>query len=257
MQPSDSPRRIGIIGGGLIVSLFPAKSDLFGAYGSGRIVNAETLREILLEPFVNEGVAHTISFSLGLVRSGAADCSGVDLLRNAAIALKRAKLDGPGNDACYTAEVGVLTRQRVHMLHDLRAAVLRWTRARNQRVWLRQLSPEVGPEADGAMLTTIARWNGTSFPSTATLAWRWATGRSDVPRLPVPAEWSRQEQAEVTYCAELAAITYEAMGVLGTGRPTNWYDPGRFWSGDTLPLNDGWSLGNEVEVLIDEADRRG
>ena len=149
------------------------------------------------------------------------------------------------------------THHRGAQLHDLRAAVLRWTRARNQRAWLRQLSPEVGPEADGAMLTTIARWNGTSFPSTATLAWRWATGRSDVPRLPVPAEWSRQEQAEVTYCAELAAITYEAMGVLGTGRPTNWYDPGRFWSGDTLPLRDGWSLGDEVEVLIDEADRRG
>ena len=98
-------------------------SDVFGAYGSGRIVNVENLREILLEPFVNEGVSHTISFSLGLVSAGAADCSGVDLLRNAAIALKRAKLDGPGNDACYTAEVGVLTRQRVHMLHDLRAAL--------------------------------------------------------------------------------------------------------------------------------------
>ncbi len=98
-------------------------SDLFGVYGSGRIVNVEKLREILLEPFVNEGVSHTISFSLGLASAGTADCSGVDLLRNAAIALKRAKLDGPGNDACYTAEVGVLTRQRVHMLHDLRAAL--------------------------------------------------------------------------------------------------------------------------------------
>jgi EAL domain-containing protein (putative c-di-GMP-specific phosphodiesterase class I) len=68
-------------------------------------------------------VAHTISFSLGLVRAADANCSGVDLLRNASIALKRARVDGPGNDAYYTAEVGVLTRQRVHLLHDLRAAL--------------------------------------------------------------------------------------------------------------------------------------
>jgi len=97
--------------------------DLFGAYGSGRIVNPAKLREILLDPFDNEGVAHTISFSLGLVRAADAECSGVGLLRNASIALKRAKVDGPGNDAYYTAEVGILTRQRVHMLHDMRAAL--------------------------------------------------------------------------------------------------------------------------------------
>ena len=30
--------------------------------------------------------------------------------------------------------------------------------------------------------------------------------------------------------------------------PTSWYDPGRFWSGDTLPLRPGWSYGAEVEV---------
>ena len=98
-------------------------SDLFGIYGSGQVVTSGNLRKILLEPFDNEGVSHTISFSLGLVHAADADCSGVDLLRNAAIALKRAKVDGPGNEAYYTAEVGILTRQRVHMLHDLRAAL--------------------------------------------------------------------------------------------------------------------------------------
>ena len=30
--------------------------------------------------------------------------------------------------------------------------------------------------------------------------------------------------------------------------PSNWYDPGRFWSGDTLPMRPGWSYGVEVEV---------
>ena len=214
---------------------------------------------------LDEAVQQTRSGDVWLFRGGTGADRAIQLATNAPVnhvALAVVIDDLP--PMMWHAELGKRlldlwtgTHHRGAQLHDLRAAVLRWTRARNQRVWLRQLSPEVGPEADGAMLTTIARWNGTSFPSTATLAWRWATGRSDVPRLPVPAEWSRQEQAEVTYCAELAAITYEAMGVLGTGRPTNWYDPGRFWSGDTLPLNDGWSLGDEVEVLIDEADRRG
>jgi hypothetical protein len=28
----------------------------------------------------------------------------------------------------------------------------------------------------------------------------------------------------------------------------NWYDPGRFWSGDALPLVPGWELGTEIAV---------
>ncbi|MFN8195283.1 MAG: hypothetical protein U0R80_13485 [Nocardioidaceae bacterium] len=141
------------------------------------------------------------------------------------------------------------THHRGAQLHDLRAAVLRWTGARSQRVWLRQLHPEAGREGDDAMLRTVARWNGTSFPSTAMLAWRWFSGRSDLPRLP-QLGGTRQEQAEAAYCAELAAITLESMGVLEPGRPTNWYDPGRFWSGDDLPLRDPWTFGEEIEVVV-------
>ncbi len=98
-------------------------SDVFGVFGRSEAVNPAGLRNILLPPFDSEGGAHTISFSIGLVRADAVDADGADLQRNAAIALKRAKVAGPGNDAYYTAEVGALTRQRVHMLHDLRAAL--------------------------------------------------------------------------------------------------------------------------------------
>ena len=98
-------------------------SDVFGVFGRSEVVNPASLRAILLAPFDSEGGLHTISFSIGLVRADAVDADGADLQRNAAIALKRAKVAGPGNDAYYTAEVGALTRQRVHMLHDLRAAL--------------------------------------------------------------------------------------------------------------------------------------
>ena len=53
---------------------------------------------------------------------------------------------------------------------------------------------------------------------------------------------------EVAYCAEVVAVTYEEMGLIGEAAPLGWYDPGRFWSGDTLPLAEGWSLGGEIAV---------
>ena len=39
------------------------------------------------------------------------------------------------------------------------------------------------------------------------------------------------------------------MGLLGTDRPTNYYDPGMFWSGDDLELLGGARLGTEVAVV--------
>mgnify|MGYP003541486402 CR=1 FL=1 len=54
--------------------------------------------------------------------------------RELSIALKRARVDGPGNDAYYTAEVGTLTRQRVHLLPDLRAALVRFIEHRREVV---------------------------------------------------------------------------------------------------------------------------
>lgn len=48
----------------------------------------------------------------------------------------------------------------------------------------------------------------------------------------------------------MVALTYEAMGLLAPGRKVNWYDPGRFWSGDQLQLV-GAELGGELAVDVD------
>ena len=40
------------------------------------------------------------------------------------------------------------------------------------------------------------------------------------------------------------------MGLLGDARPTNYYDPGSFWSGDELELLAGARLGDEVRVQV-------
>jgi hypothetical protein len=123
-------------------------------------------------------------------------------------------------------------------LHDLRAAVGQWTGRYDQRAWMRQLDAEVTPAMEDAVLKTIARLDGTPFPSTAKLAGRWLRGRA-----------RREASAELTYCAEVVAATYTAMGLLSGDRPTNYYDPGRFWSGDDLELQHGARLGLEIPVV--------
>ncbi|MCW2795498.1 hypothetical protein [Nocardioides sp.] len=124
-------------------------------------------------------------------------------------------------------------------LHDLRAAVTTWCGRYEQRAWLRQLDAEITPDMEAALLRTIARLDGTPFPATAALAGRWARGRL---RRPAP--------AELTYCAEVVAGTYAEMGLLDGRRPTNYYDPGTFWSGDDLELERGARLGDEVEIQV-------
>ena len=146
--------------------------------------------------------------------------------------------------------------QRGVQLHDLRDAVLQWGRRYGQRGWLRQLH---GPGPDGgvtrehedALLRTVARLDGTPFPSTASLAARWLRGRlPGLPgRTPPP-----EAGLETAYCAEVVAVTYRDMGLLSQHRRPNWYDPGRFWSGDELDLAPGFRLGGEIEVALPPDD---
>ena len=53
---------------------------------------------------------------------------------------------------------------------------------------------------------------------------------------------------EAVYCAELVATTYQAMGILPDKRPASFYDPGTFWSGDQIDLNEPYVLGGEIPV---------
>ncbi|MDR8413653.1 hypothetical protein [Nonomuraea sp. 3-1Str] len=147
------------------------------------------------------------------------------------------------------------THQRGVQLHDLRAAVTVWADRYGQRPWLRQLEPEATPEMEDAALRTVARLDGTPFPSTARLAGRWARGR--LPRLPrLLRDRVRGERAlESAYCAEVVAVTYQEMGLLPAGRRPNWYDPGRFWSGDDLGLLGGHRLGKEITVGVERSDQ--
>lgn len=150
-------------------------------------------------------------------------------------------------------------RQRGVQLHYLEDAVRQWAGPYGQRAWFRQISPEVGRDGEDALLETIARLNGVSFPSTGRLTARWARGR-----------WAARGTAsgrggggrgsrsgagaamrmEAAYCAEVVGVTLEAMGVILPAGDASWYDPGRFWSGDDLPLASGWDYGREIAVTV-------
>ncbi|MFZ2178200.1 MAG: hypothetical protein WAW17_30085 [Rhodococcus sp. (in: high G+C Gram-positive bacteria)] len=141
--------------------------------------------------------------------------------------------------------------QRGVQLHDLRDAVQVWGARYGQRGWLRQLDAPVTREQEDALLRTIARLDGTPFPSTATLASRWFGGRLAGRRR---RNGGQSASLESAYCAEVVATTYEEMGLLSPRRRTSWYDPGKFWSGDRLPLVPGIALGDEIEVVLGDAD---
>jgi hypothetical protein len=138
--------------------------------------------------------------------------------------------------------------QRGVQLHDLRDAVLTWAHRYGQHAWLRQLDHTVTREMEDAVLRTVARLDGTPFPSTARLASRWVRGR-----IPKFRRGERELELETAYCAEVVAMTYEEMGLLADERRLNWYDPGRFWSGDVLDLTGGATLGEEIAVDVPPA----
>jgi hypothetical protein len=126
-------------------------------------------------------------------------------------------------------------------LHDLEAAVNQWMGRYEQRGWLRQLSIDVTPAMEDALLRTVARMDGLPFPSTVGLLGRVARGRL-----------RRRAPAELAFCAEVVAEAYIAMGLLDGARPSNYYDPGKFWSGDDLGLELGATLGEEIAVYRTE-----
>ncbi len=157
------------------------------------------------------------------------------------------------------------TNHRGVQLNDAGQVVERWMQRYRQRCWLRQLAPDADREQEDRLLRVIARMDGTPFPSTTRLTLRWLRGqlptRYDWVRgIPFLDRWvrdstrrRRQEQRqgrfESAYCAETVAVTYEEMGLIETEKRTNWFDPGRFWSGDGLPLVTPYRLGGEIAVV--------
>src|SRR5690606_28162377 len=123
-------------------------------------------------------------------------------------------------------------------LHVLADAVAVWRERYGQRAWVRLLEGgAIERHHEDRLMEVIDRFDGRPFPTTPGLVRQWLTGR-----------FRRSASNEAIYCAELVATTYQHMGLLHGRRPANWYDPGRFWSGDRLELEAPFSLSGEIAV---------
>ncbi|MET0146665.1 MAG: hypothetical protein ABW328_18030 [Ilumatobacteraceae bacterium] len=123
-------------------------------------------------------------------------------------------------------------------LNRLADAYAVWTGKYGQQAYVRQFSGEVPRAAEDELLRVIDTYDAKPFPTTGRLARRWVEGR-----------FRKEATGEAVYCAQLLAITFRRMGLLDPKRPSNWYDPGKFWSGDRLELTGGASLGGELAVV--------
>jgi hypothetical protein len=131
-------------------------------------------------------------------------------------------------------------RQRGVQLHVLEDAVTTWARNYGQRAWMRRLEGTITREHEDRLMQAIQRLDGKPFPSAPGLVRSWATGRVQ----------KREISRETVYCAEVVASTYQQMGLLPSRRPSSWYDPGKFWSGDRIDLVPPYALGPEIAVAV-------
>ena len=131
-------------------------------------------------------------------------------------------------------------RQRGVQLHRLSEAVTTWNERYGQRAWMRQLEGgTIERSHEDRLMEVIERFDGRPFPTMPRLAKGWAVAK---------VRRRSQSSLETIYCAELVATTYQHMGLLPSGKPASWYDPGRFWSGDRIELVEPFELGGEIAV---------
>ena len=94
--------------------------DIFGVLGDAQQVNPELILTLFQTPFSIDGHDVQLSATLGLVRLGEHETSGADALKDADIALKRAKTQQRAGHFYFTRSMGVEIRERVRMMHALR-----------------------------------------------------------------------------------------------------------------------------------------
>jgi diguanylate cyclase (GGDEF)-like protein len=94
--------------------------DIFCVLGDAAAVNPARILALFETPFSIDGQDVQLSATLGLVRLSEHDGSGADALKDADIALKRAKSQQRAGHFYFSRSMGVEIRERVRMMHALR-----------------------------------------------------------------------------------------------------------------------------------------
>lgn len=99
--------------------------DIFAVLGDASAVNPARILALFEAPFSIDGQDVQLSATLGLVRLGEHDGTGADALKDADIALKRAKSQQRAGHFYFSRSMGVEIRERVRMMHALRTGFTR------------------------------------------------------------------------------------------------------------------------------------
>ena len=98
-------------------------SDTFGILGHASLVNPASLLDLFDKPFSVDGQDVQLSATAGLVRLSDYEGGSADALKDADIALKRAKLQQRAGHFYFSRSMGVDIRERVRTMHALRTAL--------------------------------------------------------------------------------------------------------------------------------------
>jgi EAL domain-containing protein (putative c-di-GMP-specific phosphodiesterase class I) len=98
-------------------------SDTFGLMGPKTIVDPMRILAMFREPFAVHDDSMVVTATIGMTTMLGGGVSGRDALKDANIALKRAKKSRRGSFVVFSAEMGSDIRERVRLLQSLRSAV--------------------------------------------------------------------------------------------------------------------------------------
>jgi len=130
-------------------------NDTFAIWGEEEQLPLEGLRQHFDQPFCFEDNEHSVTVSIGAVRLRESGCTnGADLLKEAWIALKRAKLGGQGQEAYFSMASAEETREHTRLLHALRQAF------RRDRLFL-VYQPQIALDSGAVTgVEALLRWRG-------------------------------------------------------------------------------------------------
>lgn len=105
------------------VRLARISADTFGIFGPSAQIEPDTFMRAFEPVFFVHGHALVVQMRLGI--TGVGDCKGdaVELLRNASLALDRARVSNGKACVRFSADMSEDAQSRVSMLHNLRAAI--------------------------------------------------------------------------------------------------------------------------------------
>jgi diguanylate cyclase (GGDEF)-like protein/PAS domain S-box-containing protein len=157
MRKADTVARIG---GDEFVVLLPQLASEIGEAGNAALRVAAKIRDVLAQPFEIEGQTYYSSASIGVTLLPKPQQSIHDLLREADIAMYRAKAEGRNGVAFFEAAMQVGVEQRLTLERDLATAL-------DAGQLEMHIQPQVNGEGQavgGEMLMRWRRADGTMVP---------------------------------------------------------------------------------------------